>query len=72
MADVGANCRLLEETSERKTSNAEEHLSGNVINESTKGEKESILRKITEHMDLALLKDGRYVAVILGNSSKII
>ncbi|KAK9303445.1 hypothetical protein QLX08_004854 [Tetragonisca angustula] len=66
VADVGANCRLLEETSERKTSNAEEHLSGNVINESTKGEKKSILRKITEHMDLALLKDARYVAVILG------
>lgn len=72
MADVGANCRLLEETLERKTNNAEEHLSGNVVNESTKEEKKSILRKITEHMDLALLKDGRYVAIILGNSFKII
>ncbi|KAK1129013.1 hypothetical protein K0M31_020146 [Melipona bicolor] len=68
----GANCRLLEETLERKTNDAEEHLSENVIDESTKEEEKSILRKITEHMDLALLKDSRYVAVILGMAVSLV
>lgn len=68
----GANCRLLEETLERKTNNAEEHLSENVTDESTKEEEKSILRKITEHMDLALLRDGRYVAIILGMAVSLV
>ncbi|KOX69907.1 Monocarboxylate transporter 9 [Melipona quadrifasciata] len=70
--DDGANCRLVEETLERKTNDAEEHLSENVTDESTKEEGKSILKKITEHMDLALLEDGRYVAVILGMAVSLV
>ncbi|XP_017755351.1 PREDICTED: monocarboxylate transporter 9-like [Eufriesea mexicana] len=60
-----ANRRLLDET-EQKTNNFEQQLSKNVNNENKEKEKTSILTKISEHLDLALLNDSRYVAVILG------
>lgn len=63
---VNSNRRLLEEESERKGNvSSEQHGDANV--ESAKEEKKSTWATITEHMDLALLKDARYVAVILGN-----
>ncbi|XP_033205041.2 monocarboxylate transporter 14-like [Bombus vancouverensis nearcticus] len=62
----GANSKLLKERLEQNTSNFEQNLSENVNSENNKREKKSILRKITQHMDLDLLKDSRYVAVILG------
>lgn len=54
---------------EQNTSNFEQNLSANVNSENSKEEKKSILGKITQHMDLDLLKDNRYVAVILGNTA---
>lgn len=63
---VDSNRRLLEEESERKGNvSSEQHGDANV--ESAKEKKKSTWATITEHMDLALLKDARYVAVILGN-----
>ncbi|XP_060811734.1 monocarboxylate transporter 9-like isoform X1 [Bombus pascuorum] len=62
----GANSKLLEERLVQNTSKFEQNLSENVNSENSKGEKKSILGKITQHMDLDLLRDSRYVAVILG------
>lgn len=59
------NRRLLDDP-EQKSINFEQQLSKNIENKAK--EKTSILRKISENMDLALLKDSRYVAVILGNT----
>lgn len=61
---IDPNRRLLEEELKRKE-NVSSERQGNV--ENAKEEKQSIWAAITEHMDLALLKDARYVAVILGN-----
>ncbi|XP_076762918.1 monocarboxylate transporter 14 [Xylocopa sonorina] len=52
-----ADCRLLEPR--RQMSKCEE-------NKETRVERKSIFAKISENLDLALLKDSRYVAVILG------
>lgn len=60
---IDPNRRLLEEELKRKE-NVSSERQGNV--ENAKEEKQSIWAAITEHMDLALLKDARYVAVILG------
>lgn len=65
---IDPNRRLLEEESERK-GNVSSERNANV--ENAKEEKKSTWATITEHMDLALLKDARYVAVILGNSQRI-
>lgn len=51
-------------------SNFEQNLSENVNSENSKRKKKSILGKITQHMDLDLLRDSRYVAVILGNTAE--
>ncbi|PBC27540.1 Monocarboxylate transporter [Apis cerana cerana] len=62
---IDPNRRLLEEESERK-GNVSSERQGNANVENAKEEKKSTWATITEHMDLALLKDARYVAVILG------
>lgn len=67
---IDPNRRLLEEESERK-GNVSSERQGNANVENAKEEKKSTWATITEHMDLALLKDARYVAVILGNSQRI-
>lgn len=62
---IDPNHRLLEEELKRKE-NVSSERQGNANVENAKEEKQSIWAAITEHMDLALLKDARYVAVILG------
>lgn len=62
---IDPNRRLLEEELKRKE-NVSSERQGNANVENAKEEKQSIWAAITEHMDLALLKDARYVAVILG------
>ncbi|XP_076163501.1 uncharacterized protein LOC143144706 isoform X3 [Ptiloglossa arizonensis] len=60
------NCRLSNENVEREMEKCEPLLTQNVNIESKTKKKQKILSKISEHMDLDLLKDRRYIAVILG------
>ncbi|XP_046144866.1 monocarboxylate transporter 14-like [Osmia bicornis bicornis] len=60
------NCRLLNENPEEGTQKCIECSLKNLNNDSGKKERRSILSKMSEHLDLDLLKDSRYVAVILG------
>lgn len=61
------NCRLSNENVDREMEKCEPLLTQNVNIESKTKKKQKILSKISEHMDLDLLKDRRYIAVILGN-----
>ncbi|CAL7935057.1 unnamed protein product [Xylocopa violacea] len=60
-----ANRRLLDDES-RRANKCEVNLTGNAKAEGARDERKSIFAKISENLDLALLKDSRYVAVILG------
>nr|XP_012134891.1 PREDICTED: monocarboxylate transporter 9-like isoform X2 [Megachile rotundata] len=60
------NCRLLNEDTEKRTEECDEHSLESCHDESKKEEKKSVLSKISKHLDLELLRDSRYVAVILG------
>ncbi|CAK9821507.1 Monocarboxylate transporter 14 [Anthophora retusa] len=60
------HCRLLDAEFEREIKKSEQYPSDDTNFESTKEQRKSILAKISENLDLALLKDSRYVAVILG------
>ncbi|XP_076393484.1 uncharacterized protein LOC105661793 isoform X4 [Megachile rotundata] len=59
------NCRLLNEDTEKRTEECDEHSLESCHDESKKEEKKSVLSKISKHLDLELLRDSRYVAVIL-------
>ncbi|XP_017789942.1 PREDICTED: uncharacterized protein LOC108572253 [Habropoda laboriosa] len=60
------HCRLLNAESEREMKKSEQYPSEDTKLESTKEEKRSALANLSENLDLALLKDSRYVAIILG------
>ncbi|XP_053975244.1 monocarboxylate transporter 9-like isoform X1 [Hylaeus volcanicus] len=62
----GVNCELLSNDVERKTEDRERPLSRNAELANRTGGKRKILSRIFKHLDLDLLKDSRYVAVILG------
>ncbi|XP_053975295.1 monocarboxylate transporter 9-like isoform X2 [Hylaeus volcanicus] len=61
----GVNCELLSNDVERKTEDRERPLSRNAELANRTGGKRKILSRIFKHLDLDLLKDSRYVAVIL-------
>lgn len=63
-----ASCLLLNEEVEGEMKKCERPSLHDVTVENVKGGKQTILSKISEHLDLNLLKDSRYVAVILGKS----
>ncbi|XP_076636506.1 monocarboxylate transporter 9-like [Colletes latitarsis] len=60
------NSRLLNEDVARETTNNEQTSSNSANVGNKKGEKRKFLLKISEHLDLDLFRDTRYVAVILG------
>ena len=61
-----ASCLLLNEQVEGEMKKSERPSLHDMTVENVKEEKQTILSKISEHLDLDLLKDSRYVAVILG------